>query len=235
MPTNENLETANQCRYCDKVFRKESTLAAHLCEPKRRHQQQNETGVQFGFRAYLQFFEITQGSARLKTYDDFAVSPYYQAFVKFGRYLVGIRVINAQQFTKWLLKNNKKLDQWCRDSYYEEWLSEYIRRESAQDAMERALREMDEYVLGGQSNLAHYSDYFRFGNSNRICHHISTGRVSPWVIYNCDSGIEWLESIGPEHMALVMHWIDPDHWGHRFKDNPADVEWCRHILKQAGL
>ena len=59
-----------KCRYCDKQFRKESTLAAHLCEPKRRWQQETETGVQFGLRAYLQFYETTQGSARLKSYED---------------------------------------------------------------------------------------------------------------------------------------------------------------------
>ena len=33
------------CKYCTKSFVKESTLAAHLCEPKRRFQQQHETGV----------------------------------------------------------------------------------------------------------------------------------------------------------------------------------------------
>ena len=225
----------NKCEHCGKSFTNERTILKHVCEPKRRYQQQNETGVQFGLRSYLQFYETTQGSARLKSYEDFVNSPYYNAFVRYGRYLVAVRAINVTSFTAWLLKNNKKLDQWCRDSYYEEWLSEYIRREAAQDALERGLREMDEYVLGGQSDLAHYSDYFRFGNSNRICHHISTGRISPWVVYNCDSGIEWLDTIGPEHMALVIDWIDPDHWQHRFKDNPADVEWCRHILKQAGL
>lgn len=237
MHTSEPLETTElfQCQYCSKQFRKESTLAAHLCEPKRRCQQETETGVQFGLRAYLQFYETTQGSARLKTYKDFANSSYYNAFVRYGRYCVTTRVINVSSFTAWLLKNNKKLDQWCRDSYYETWLHEYLRRESTQDALERGLKEMAEYVNSGSSNLAHYSDYFRFGNTNRICHHVNTGRVSAWVIYNCDSGVEWLDGLGTEHLAMVMPWIDPDHWNHRFQDNVADVEWARHILTQAGL
>jgi hypothetical protein len=237
MHTSENSATAesHQCRYCEKEFRKESTLAAHLCEPKRRWQQETETGVQFGLRAYLQFYESTQGSAKLKNYADFVNSPYYNAFVRYGRYLVGVRAINSTSFTAWLLKNNKKLDYWCKDSFYEEWLHEYLRRESAQDALERGLKEMEEYVLTGNSDLAHYSDYFRFGNSNRICHHISSGRISSWIVYNCDSGIEWLDSIGPEHLGLVINWIDPGHWNRRFQDNSADVEWTRHILTQAGL
>ena len=65
------------CKYCGKEYKKESTLGAHLCEPKRRHQQKNETGVQLGFKAYIRFYELTQGSAKLKTYEDFSSSPYY--------------------------------------------------------------------------------------------------------------------------------------------------------------
>jgi hypothetical protein len=227
-------EVTYQCQYCDKSFRRESTLAVHLCEQKQRWQQETETGVQFGLRAYLQFYETTQGSAKLKSYADFVNSPYYRAFVRYGRHLVAIRVINSNSFTAWLLKNNKKLDQWHKDSFYEEWLLEYVKREAPQDALERALREMQDYA-DGSSGLASYNDYFRYGNANRICHHISTGRVSPWIIYNCNSGVEWLDSLGPEHLGMVISWIDPDHWNHRFHDYPADVEWCRHILKEAGL
>jgi hypothetical protein len=222
------------CKYCSKAYRKESTLAAHLCEQKRRWQQEKETGVQLGLRAYLQFYETTQGSARLKSYESFATSPYYNAFVKYGRYLVGLRAINSASFTTWLLKNNKKLDQWCRDSYYEEWLHEYIKREAVQDAMERALKEMEDYANGG-SGLAGFGDYFRCGNANRICHHIVTGRISPWVIYNCNSGIGFLGNLSEEQIGMVMPWIDPDHWNHKFRDYMADVEWCKQVLKAAGL
>lgn len=223
-----------KCRYCEKDFRKESTLTAHLCEQKRRWQQEKETGVQFGLRAYLQFYETTQGSAKLKSYEDFVNSPYYRAFVRYGRHLVDIRAINSVSFTTWLLKNNKKLDNWTKDSYYEEWLHEYVRKESPQDALERALKEMEEYANGG-SGLAHFSHYFKYGNTNRICYHITTGRVSPWIVYNCDSGIEWLANLCEEHVVLVMRWIDPDVWNRRFRDYPADVEWCRHVLREAGL
>lgn len=230
----EKLKTSYKCKYCNKSYSKESTLAAHLCQEKRRWQQESETGVQFGFRAYIQFYETTQGSARLKNYADFVDSPYYRAFVRYGRHLVAIRVINSTSFTTWLLKNNKKIDHWCRDSYYEEWLSEYIKKEAVQDALERGLQTMEEYALG-DSGLADFSHYFKYGNHNRICYHVTTGRISPWVIYNCDSGVQFLESINQEHLAIILPWIDPDYWNRKFKDYVADVEWCRHILKQAKL
>ena len=116
--TTEELKSIYKCRYCDKEFRKESTLTAHLCEQKRRWQQEKETGVQFGLKAYLRFYEYAQGSAKLKSYEDFVTSPYYNAFVKFGRYTQGIRCINVTNYLDWLLKNNKKIDVLEKELHY---------------------------------------------------------------------------------------------------------------------
>jgi len=224
-----------KCKYCGKAFVKESTLTNHLCEQKRRWQQEKETGVQLGLRAYLRFYEYAQGSAKLKSYADFATSPYYIAFVKFGRHLVGIRAINPASFIDWLLKNNKKLDYWTKDSFYEEWLGEYIKREAVQDALERALKEMTEYAESHTELKNGFRDYFRYGNVNRICHHIASGRISPWVVFNCDSGVGFLDGLSEEQVAIILPYIDPDYWQRKFRDYTADTEWTKDILEKAGL
>jgi hypothetical protein len=224
-----------KCRYCEKSFSKESTLTAHLCEQKRRAQQENERGVQFGLQAYLRFYEMSQGSAKLKNYTDFAKSPYYAAFVKFGRYCVNIRCINFANFTDWLLKNNKKLDYWCKDSLYTEWMQPYIQKEAVQDALERALKEMQDYADNNLDLKNGYRDYFKYGNGNRICHHIVSGRISPWVVYNCGTGVEFLDGLSEDQVAIIMPYIDPDFWQRKFKDYLADTEWVKDILSKAGL
>lgn len=224
-----------KCRYCNKGFVKESTLAVHLCEQKRRAQQQNETGVQLGYRAYLRFYELSQGSARYKSYEDFAASPYYSAFTKYGRYLVSIRAVNTTGFTDWLLKNNKKLDYWCSDRLYTEWLQEYLKKEAVQDALERALKEMQQYADDHPELRNGFTDYFRYGNANRIIHHISTGRISAWILYNCDSGVEFLDQLSEDQVGLILPYIDPDYWQRRFRDYLADTEWVKDILSKANL
>ena len=80
-----------------------------------------------------------------------------------------------------------------------------------------------------------FSDYFRYGNGNRICHHISTGRISPWVVFNCDSGHSFLDSLTEEQVGMIIQWIDPEHWQRKFKDYMADTEWVKDILRKAGL
>lgn len=227
--------TSYKCRYCEKSFAKESTLAVHLCEQKRRWQQEREVGVQLGLKAYLKFYEMTQGSAKLKSYENFVTSPYYGAFVKWGRHMVAIRGINPTGFLDWLLKNNKKIDHWCKDEFYVSYLHEWLRREAVQDALERALNEMQNYADDHPELKNGFSDYFRYGNSNRVVHHIATGRISPWVVFNCGSGVLFLEQLSEEQVQIIMPWIDPDHWQRKFKDYMADTEWVKDILYKAGL
>lgn len=220
-----------QCRYCEKIFQRESSLAVHLCEPRRRYQEQNETGVQIGLQAYLRFYEITQGSSRLKSFDDFAKSPYYKAFVKFGRYCQGIRAVNVPRFIDWVVRQNKKIDHWCKDSVYTEYLVQYVRDENVSDALARAVEQsLDWQEKTG--NPPH--DYLRYGNENTICHAVNTGRVSAWVLYNSASGMEFLTRINQEQVAMIWSMIDSDFWSAKFRDYVADTEYAREILTKAG-
>ena len=43
--TMETTVTTYKCKYCSKEYRRESTLLAHMCEPKRRHQQEKEVAT----------------------------------------------------------------------------------------------------------------------------------------------------------------------------------------------
>ena len=191
-------------------------------------------GVQLGLQAYLRFYEMTQGSAKLKTYEDFVNSSFYAAFVRFGRHVIAIKAVNPRMYMDWVIKENKKLDHWCKESVYLEYLHNYLRRESVQDAVERALMEMQAYADQG-NGIKNFQDYFRFGNANRICHHICNGRISPWIVFNCDSGVEFLERLNEEHVACILPWIDPDYWQRKFQDYVADTEWTKTVLKEAGL
>lgn len=229
-----NTETTTDtytCRYCEKSFRRPESLAVHLCENKKRYQEEKESGVQIGLQSYLRFYEITQGSAKLKTYDDFVKSPYYRAFVKFGRYCVAIRAINIPRLIEWLLKNNKKLDHWCRDSVYGEYLFDYLRQENVNDALSRAI---EQSISWAEATGNPDRDYLRYGNDNTVCHAITVGRISAWVLYHCESGMEFLARLNPEQVAMTWAFIDADFWAKKFRDYPADAEYAREMLAKAG-
>ena len=219
------------CQYCKKDFMKESSLAVHSCEPRRRRMEREEAGVRLGFQSYIKFYELTQGSAKLKTFDDFADSPYYRAFVKFGRHCVAIRAINPARFVEWVLKQNKKLDYWCKDAVYTEYLMDYLRVENVSDALARAM----EFGIDWADTSGHPAeDCLRYGNSNTMTYAVSVGRISPWIIYNCESGQNFLSELDPTQIAMVWPYIDADFWQRKFKDYPADQEYAKEILTKAG-
>ena len=219
------------CEFCRKEFARENSIAVHMCEPKRRRMEQSERGVQLGFQAYIKFFELQQGSAKLKTFEDFCNSSYYRAFVKFGRYCVNTRVINPAQFMTWLLKNNKKIDRWCSDSIYTEYLLFYLQAEAVADALSRAV----EYSIDWSEKTTHPAhDCLRYGNSNALCHAVTTGKISPWVIYNSASGQEFLTNLDTAQITMVWPYINSDVWTKRFANYSSDQEYAKEILKQAG-
>jgi hypothetical protein len=220
-----------ECKYCKKSFAKETTLIVHVCEQKKRYQSQTETGIQIGLRAYQTFYEMSQSSGKLKTFDDFAKSPYYRAFAKFGQYCVSIRAVNIPRFTEWLLKNNKKIDNWCSDKIYGEFLAQYLKVENPMDALYRSVEYGSRWAdeTGNRSN-----DYLRYGNDNALCYAVTTGRISAWVLYNSQSGQEFLSRLNNEQIAMIWPYVDSDFWQEKFKSYTIDVEYIKDILKTAG-
>lgn len=219
------------CEYCKKSFVRETSIEVHMCEPKRRRLNKDEPGVRIGFQAYIKFYEQAQGSAKLKTYDDFCESSYYLAFVKFGRYCVNVKVINPAQFMNWLLKNQKKIDRWCSDQLYTEYLIWYLAIEAVDDALARAI----EYSIDWAEKSGHPAhDCVRYGNANAICYAITTGRLSPWVIYNSESGQKFLSDASSEQIAMIWPYINSDVWHKKFTEYLANQEYAKDILAKAG-
>ena len=80
--TEETLE--NQCEFCKKVFKRESSIVNHTCEGKRRWLDKDLQSNRIGFQTWLVFYEKNTMAKKPRTYNDFIKSPYYLAFVKFG-------------------------------------------------------------------------------------------------------------------------------------------------------
>jgi len=219
------------CKYCNKSFAKETTLMTHMCEPKRRWQQEKEVPVQIAFSAFNTFYQMNS-NGKPKNYSDFAKSPYYNAFVKFGRHVHSIRAVNIPRFIDFLLKNNIKLDHWCKDQHYQKYLESYLRTENVQDALERSIKTMAEWA---EESGAQWNHYFLYASANRVVRDITNGRVSPWVVYNSTSGVEFLNKCTPEQVDLMYNLIDPEHWNRRFKTYSSDRTFAKDTLSTAGL
>jgi len=221
-----------KCEYCSKEFVKEKTLAVHVCEQKRRHMSKNERHVQAGLLTFQKFYEFAQKGSAPKTFDDFASSSFYNAMVKFGSFLVNTAPIYPERFIDFVVRSGVKLDHWCRDELYDTYISELIKIEPADGAIQRTVKTMMDW---GDSNNAPWEHYFQYVNLNRATHDIKEGLISPWMVLNSKSGKEMLKRMNDEQLDIVGPIIDPNYWSRRFKSLPADVELVKDVIKEAKI
>jgi len=221
-----------KCEYCGKLFAKEKTLFVHICEQKRRHMSKNEKHVQAGLLTFQKFYEFTQKGKTQKTFDDFASSPYYTAFVKFGSFLINTAPIYPEMFIEYVIKSGVKLDHWCRDALYDQYISELIKKEPADGAIQRTIKTMMDWA---DKNSAQWEHYFAYVNLNRAAHDIKEGLISPWIVLNTKSGKEMLQRMNDEQLEIIGPVIDPQFWLRRFKALPADTELVKDIIKEAKI
>lgn len=226
------MELNYKCEYCGKLFAKEKTLFVHICEQKRRHLSKNEKHVQMALLTFQKFYEIVQKGKNQKTFDDFSSSPYYTAFVKFGSFMINTAPIYPERFIEYVIRSGVKLDHWCRDELYDTYISELIKIEPADGAIQRTIKTMMDWADLQKANWEHY---FAYVNLNRAVHDIKEGLISPWVLLNTKSGKEMLTRMNDEQLEIISSTIDPQYWLRKFKQLPTDLELVKDIVKEAKI
>lgn len=228
----KSMQLNFKCEHCQKLFAKEKTLVVHICEQKRRHLSKDEKHVQAGLLTYQRFYEITQKGKNKKSFDEFASSPYYTAFVKFGSFMINTAPIYPERFIDFVIKSGVKLDHWCRDELYDTYINELIKIEPADGAIQRSIKTMMDWA---DANNASWEHYFQYVNLNRATHDLKEGLISPWLVLNTKSGKEMLQRMNDEQLEIIGSVIDPQYWVRRFKSLPADTELVKDIVKEAKI
>lgn len=220
------------CEFCNRIFVKESTIFTHVCEQKRRYKEKERPGNRLGHQAFIQFYKTNTASKKVKTYEDFMKSQYYTAFVKFGNYCVDANVLNPPRYIDWLLKNNYPIDgSWISDKTYSLFLTQYLREEDPYDAIARSI---ETTIALAEKEQIQGKDYLRYGNSNRICYAITTGKISPWLLYQSDSGKEFLDNLDETQVKMIFDYINPQLWAVKFKRDISKIKEIQELLNNAG-
>ena len=108
---------------------------------------------------------------------------------------------------------------------------------AATNVFEHVMKEKIDESTGGSwilLDLGAQKTQFVIYRNNAIAFAISTGRISPWIVYNCESGQHYLERMNGDQSAIIWNVVDPDFWSKKFHDYMADQEYAKEILKKAG-
>ena len=204
-----------------------------MCEKKRRALQKNEKRVQLGYIAFNQFYKLSAGAKKDKTYEEFCNSSYYNAFVKFGSFISNVKPLYPERYIDYVVKSGVKLDHWCREEMYEKYAVELIKKENVETALERSVTTMMEWAE--ENKPAPWNHYFHHVSLNRAVWHIKDGKISPWLILNCKSGKEMLGKFNDEQLTMIYNILDPEHWALRFKRQVQDVQLVKDVAKESNL
>ena len=221
----------HSCEFCNRKFAREKTLFTHICETKRRWLEKDKLGNRLGFQSFVQFYKKHSSAKNTKTYDEFIRSPYYTGFVKFGNYCAEINAINVSRFVDWLLADKVSIDNWTSDKVYTKFLIEYLRKEDPMDAIHRSVETT--INLASEENVQP-QDYIRYGNTNKICYAVTTGKISPWMLYQSNSGVRFLDTLSPDHVKMIIDYINPEQWALKFNKEPENVRTIKEILNAGG-
>ena len=232
MKKNSAIKSEFGCEFCNRSFIKETTMVKHLCENKRRWKDKDLKGNRIGFQAWLNFYAKNTASKKTKTYLDFVKSSYYLAFVKFGHYCVNVKCINVNRYADWLLKDQIKIDKWTSDTNYTKFVIEYLREEDPLDAIARSI---ETTIKISKDEGIESKDGLRYGPVNRICYEISKGNISPWVLYQSESGLKFLSLMDVTQQQMVLDDIDPERWAIKFKRDADRITEVKELLTQAGF
>jgi hypothetical protein len=204
----------------------------HMCEQKRRALQKGEKRVQLGYIAFNQFYKLSAGAKKDKTYEEFCKSSYYNAFVKFGSFVSNVKPLYPEKYINYVVTSGVKLDQWCREEMYESYAIDLIKKEGVETALERSVNTMVEWA---KENNSVWNHYFNYVSLNRAVWHIKDGKISPWLVLNCKSGKEMLGKFNDEQLGLIYNIMDPQHWAMRFKRQTNDVQLVKDVAKESSL
>lgn len=217
------------CEFCKRTFVRESTMLKHICEYKHRWLEKDRRGNQIGYQSFVQFYKKHSAAKKDKTYEEFIKSAYYTAFVKFGNYCVDINALNVSRLVDFYLKENIKIDNWISDKQYTTYLINYLKTENALDAVHRSVETCLE--LAKIENIQP-NDYLRYGSKSKICHEITNGKISPWVLYQSDSGKKFLDELSEDLVKIIYDYINPVQWAVKFSKLESDVEEVKSILQE---
>jgi hypothetical protein len=233
MSKNQETNTdENSCEHCGRVFVRSSTLLKHICEQKRRWLERDKPANRIGYASWREFYKQYHPSKKKLEYSDFISSAYYTAFIKFGIYCTDVKVINSLEYSSFLLRNKISVDNWTSDKHYTKYLVEYMRAENAMDAIKRSIDSM--LTLTETENIQ-LSDFFKYVSQNKICQMITNGHISPWVLYQSTTGLEFLSKLNSDQTSLIFEYIDPEKWNIKFKREQEKVNEVKSVVEKIPL
>lgn len=223
------------CDFCNRKFKSERWFASHTCKKRERFYSKDKPEAIMAYFAWDKFYQRSMpqhNNDYRKDYNNFINSQFYDNFLEFGKYVKDSNVLEPEKYINYVLENNIPIKKWYNDITYDAYIKYLLRKESAEDAITRTIMFMTEW---SQKTDQPWNDFFRKIGPGEGVFWIKSGKISPWMLYNAESAIDFLEKCSPEQLSLIKAHAPIGPWKIRFGKHPESCKFIKQTLKENGI
>lgn len=231
--TKPTIDKPYQCNFCNKLFAREKTLFSHSCIKRTRYLNRDKRDATIGFNTFVEYYKKVM--YRERTYMDFINSNLYNDFVKFGKFIIDVNVIEPEKYLNFLIKEQYQLMYWATNEVYLKYLKSYTLNENPIQALKRNLLVMEQWA---NENDKHWTNFFKEIDIDLAISWIRIGKISPWVLYLSTTAAENLFSrMTKDQLNIIINnnMTNPSVWRNKILKNKSDAEFIRDSLNKFGV
>ena len=222
-----------KCKYCKKEFVRESTLAGHLCENKRRVLAKDLKQNRIAYQSWLLFRRLTIANIKHdKDYEEFATNNLFMGFMKLAKHIIDLNLEDPEGFVKYIVMNSVPMNKWQTAVVYESYVKDRTKKETVERAIERSVLNMKAWAERTGNS---WEDYFSVVNTPDAVQDIRMGRISPWCTFATDQGSRLIDRLEPGQIQQLVEYIEPQSWRAKVMRQQQDAKWVQHVFNEAKI
>lgn len=185
------------------------------------------------FIAYFIFLEFCK-KRKLYRYSElvFIKSCVYDFFMEISDFILKNKVVNGYFFIRYILSMNTSFKEWNTQAFYMKYLEDLIVIEPPEEAFYRSLIFLEKWA---ENNNVEISKFFKINNENYILFTIENRMLSPWLLYSCKEGRDFLSNTNLDKFPRLKKDLNKARWDLKLELYNNRVEIFENILKEKGL
>lgn len=180
-----------------------------MCETKRRWSERDMQINRYAHGSWVFYYKRYHPQITKLDYMDFITNLFYLPFIKFATFCINNHVVNIHSYMEYLVSHKITVDKWAHDEFYTKFITNYLKTEDSHDAIKRSINTLEEMCK--EQNIK-VSDAFNYLNENKLCQKIYQGTISPWLLYNSESAMDFMNRLNDDQVKLIYDFINPDIW-----------------------
>lgn len=225
-----------ECQFCNKSFKKDSTLLSHKCVKRDRYNNRETRAMKVAIDIWHRFMDYNKLTIPKKESEFmyFIKSSVFNDFYKFSEYLTSgeNEVLDPDKFIDHVIKNGIPAIRWCTESLKTEWVIQYTKAEHPTKAISRCINALLDWE---QLTGYEWNSFMDKCSPYTFMVWIQNGKLSPWILYATNNPHKILQRLSDSELDSIYPFIDHTIWIPKQSHYMDDVEHIRNELKGVNL